>query len=189
MEGFDEVERRVVEERLQTNYKREHHEFLTEDEAVLLEAMLARLIPQEEEVKIDLVGFLDWAIPLPLGYGDRREGIPDDPSVFREGLKGVDQTAERMFAGGKFIALGDGDKDQVLRAIQEGNAEGEVWNEIPSTVFFRKLMVKALDGYCAHPRVWARIGFYGPAYPEGYIWVSQHEIEARREKKPGYLTF
>ncbi len=184
------TERRVVEERLRTNYRRERYQFVTEGEAALLQAVLDRIIPQDEgEDKIDLVGFLDWAIPLPLGYGDRPERVPDDPTIFREGLRGVAQTARGMFAGRSFQQLSDGDKDRVLRAVQEGRAEGGVWQRIPGPVFFRKLMVKALNGYCAHPKVWARIGFYGPAYPEGYVWISRHEVEARRARKPGYIDF
>jgi hypothetical protein len=77
----------------------------------------------------------------------------------------------------------------VLRAVQEGKAEGGVWRDIPSALFFRKLMQKAVAGYCAHPKVWMRIGFYGPAYPEGYVWVSAAEVQSRHERKPGYLHF
>lgn len=190
MEGFDPVERRVVEERLRTNFSREAYEFLTEDEAVLFGAMLDRLIPQDpNDEKIDLVGFMDWAIPRPLGFGDRQEGLPDELTLFRDGFKATDQTSAAMFAGRKFVELGDGDKDQVLRAVQEGKAQGEVWERIPSAVFFKTLMSKAVAGYCAHPRTWMRIGFYGPAYPEGYVWVSRREVEARHAKKPGHLTF
>jgi hypothetical protein len=31
-----------------------------------------------------------------------------------------------------------------------------------------------------------RIGFYGPAYPEGYVWVSPSEVKQRHAKKPGH---
>ena len=189
LSGFDEVERRVVEERLRTNYRRERMEFLTEDEAGLLGAMLDRLIPQEGSEKVDLVSFMDWAIPNPLGYGDRQEGMPDGATLIREGLKGVDQAAGSAFAGRLFLDLSDAEKDQVLMSIQQGSAEGEMWKSIPCKEFFRRLMQKAVAGYCAHPNTWMRIGFYGPAYPEGYVWVSGHEVRARHGKKAGHLRF
>lgn len=190
MDGFDEEVYRILDERVRTNYARPRHEFLNEDEALILGAMLDRLIPQEGvDPKIDLVGFLDWAIPKPLGFGHRYEGMPDEPTVFREGLKGVDETSRAMFEGKVFRELHDDEQDQVLRAVQEGRAEGGVWQSIPSVRFFTSLMNKALCGYCAHPRVWVRIGFYGPAYPEGYVWVTKREVKSRHEKRPGHLTF
>lgn len=189
-DGFDEKVRRVIEERLRTNYRRERYEFLAGDEPAILGAILDRLIPQDGPGdRIDLVGFMDWAIPHPMGYGHRREGMPDQSTLFREGIKGVNQTAEGMFAGRGFAELSDGDKDQVLRAVQEGSAEGDVWKSIPSGYFFKQLMQKAIAGYCAHPRTWMRIGFYGPSYPEGYVWVSTSGAQARRAKRKGYLTF
>lgn len=189
MEGFAEIEHRIVDDRLRTNYRRHGYEFLTEDEAALLDAMLNRLIPQDPRTeKIDLVSFMDWAIPRPLGYGSRREGLPDESSMFREGLKGTDETASAMFSGKKFIELSDVEKDQVLQRIQEGNAEGCVWQSIPSDQFFQSLMRKAVAGYCAHPWTWMRIGFYGPAYPEGYVWITEVETRRRHEKGPGYFT-
>lgn len=190
MERLGEPERAVVEERLRTNYRRERYEFFTDDEAAIMGAILDRVIPQDEgEGRIALVAFMDWAIPIPLGYGDRNEALPDEPTVFRKCLAGVDEVARSLFSGRRFIELGDGGKDQVLRTIQEDRSDGDPWRTIPGSVFFRKLMMKAVAGYCAHPRTWARIGFYGPAYPEGYIWVSQDETEERHEKKPGHLTF
>ncbi|MHB1001403.1 MAG: gluconate 2-dehydrogenase subunit 3 family protein [Armatimonadota bacterium] len=190
MEGFDDKERRVIEKRLETNYRREPLEFLTASEADLLGLILDRLILQDDnEDKIDLVGFMDWAIPNPLGFGDRQENLPGEPTLFREGFKGIDETSQYMFAGRKFADLTETEKDRVISAIQEGKPEGDTWNNISSTIFFKKLMQKAIAGYCAHPKTWVRIGFYGPAYPEGYIWISRREVKARHDKKPGYLTF
>lgn len=190
MKGFADEEYFTINERLKTNFSREKYDFLTEGEAKLLGAVLDRLLPQNgADEKIDLVGFLDWALPLPLGYGHRNEDMPDEQTVFHEGLKGIDQTANAMFSNRDFLQLPDGDKDRVLRAIQEGNAEGQVWARIPSSEFLKQLMQKAVAGYCAHPKTWMRIGFYGPAYPEGYVWVSNDEVKARHEKKPGHLTF
>jgi hypothetical protein len=48
------------------------------------------------------------------------------------------------------------------------------------------LLDKALAGYLAHPDTWARIGFNGPAYPEGYAWIGTAEVVARHDGKPGW---
>lgn len=189
MEGFDQQAIDVIEERLRTNFSREHYDVLSVDETATLEAMLDRLIPQENgRDKIDLVGFMDWAIPKPLGIGSREEGMPDEETLYHEGLRGVDETASAMH-GKRFVQLSEKQKDDVLRAIQEGTTEGDVWKRIPSDAFFRQLMSKAIMPYCAHPRTWMRIGFYGPAYPEGYVWVSPHEVKMRHEDKPGHTYF
>ncbi|MHB0913746.1 MAG: gluconate 2-dehydrogenase subunit 3 family protein [Armatimonadota bacterium] len=180
MRGFPQPERGIVEERLSTNYRRDEYAFLTPHEAEVLGAMLDRLLPQDFEEKIDLVGFMDWAIPKPLGYGHRVEGTPDSARLFRDGLAGVEETVDGIYPGRHFTELADEEKDEVLRAVEQGAS---------SAHFFQELMQKAVAGYCAHPRVWMRIGFYGPAYPEGYVWVSRREVEARYAENPGHLYF
>jgi hypothetical protein len=45
------------------------------------------------------------------------------------------------------------------------------------------LLLKALFGYTAHPDSWERMGFYGPAYPDGYIGFSRDIIRTRRARR------
>jgi hypothetical protein len=186
MKHWDQVERQVIEERLSGNFSRPQLEQFSEDEAATLGAMLQRLIPQEEGV--DLVGFLDWATGRPLGRSDRQPGMPDEPELFRLGLQGINQTSLARF-GSHFRELPGTQQDEVLQAIQEGQAEGEIWKRIPSKYFFIRFYGKALMGYFAHPKAWMRIGFPGPSYPEGYLWVNIGQVRQRHRRQPGWDSF
>jgi hypothetical protein len=188
MENWDAGTRRIIEERMKSRFRRERLERLAPDEAEIMKAVLDRLIPQSEGERVDLVGFMDWAIGKPLGRGDRPEGIPAEEDLFRKGLAGVEETSQAVF-GKRFVDLNGAEQDRILTAVQEGSAQGPVWEKIPSGYFFSRLLMKALTGYCAHPLVWLRMGFPGPSYPEGYVWITGMEIQQRRKRFPGWKTF
>jgi len=183
MEPWDEVERTVAEERLLTNFSRANLEQFSADEAATMATALERLIPQDEGV--DLVGFMDWATGKPLGRGDRRPGMPEEAVLFHQGLSGLDQTSQARY-GCRFQELAAEQRDEVLRAVQQGQAEGAVWQSIPGDYFFQRFYGKALQGYFAHPKVWMRIGFMGASYPEGYIWLGRAQVKQRHERQIGW---
>lgn len=188
MKNWDAQTRHIILKRMEDRFRRERLEHFSRDEAAILNAMLDRMIPQRPEEDIDLAGFIDGTMGNPLGRGDRQESLPPEEELFHRGLKGVQETAQEMF-GKAFTALEGDQQDAVLTAIVEGSAKGGVWRTIPSNQFFTKLMMKALTGYCAHPLVWLRMGFPGPSYPEGYVWINQPEIQQRRKHFPGWKTF
>jgi len=180
MKNWDTQTREMLLERMETRFRRPELEHFSKHEAIILEAALNRLIPQHETERIDLVSFLDWAVGRPLGRGDREEGMPAEEELFHIGIRGIEETALRKFTR-SFALLTPEEQDSVLSDIQEGN-EG-------NKKFFAKLLSKSLIGYCAHPLAWMRMGFPGPAYPEGYVWITQREILQRRMHFPGWKTF
>lgn len=186
MKRWDETERQEIGERLRGNFSRPELEQFSRDEAATLRAALERLIPQREGV--DLVGFLDWAVGKPLGRGDRQPGMPDEPEMFHLGLKGLDETASHRF-GRPFHAIAPDQRDDVLRAVQEGKSEGAAWRQMSGQGFFMRFYTKALLGYFAHPKAWMRIGFPGPAYPEGYLWVNSGQVKERHRRRAGWDRF
>lgn len=186
MENWDEEARRVITGRMEGRFARKRLERFTPGEGELLKAILKRLIPEDEG--IDLVGFLDWAVDKPLGRGDRLEGMPDEAVLFREGLKGVEESVKAGYAKDSFKELSPEEQDGFLTALQEGKLEGGVWGRIPPSYFFIKLLTKALTGYCSHPLAWMRMGFPGPSFPEGYVWITHEEVLARQRHTPGWKT-
>ncbi len=188
MENWDDQTRKILIERMETRFHREKPEVFSNEEMVLLDAVLSMLIPQRADERIDLAGFLDWAVNKPLGRGDRRADMPAEDVLFHRGLEGIQETSREMF-GRRFEELEPEKQKTVLEMIQRGLAKGETWDSIPSHFFFTRLLSKALIGYCAHPFAWMRMGFPGPSYPEGYVWITQHEIRARRNHFPGWKTF
>lgn len=186
MESWDEEARRIIEDRIKHSFRRERLELFTPGEAAVLKAMLERMIPQQEG--IDLVGFLDWAVGLPLGRGDRREGMPAEKELFKRGIAGVNGSARELF-GMDFAELTPDKQDQLLTGIQEGTVRGEAWVDVPPSRFFTALLAKALIGYCSHPAAWLRMGFPGASYPEGYLWISGMQVKSRRKHVPGWKRF
>jgi gluconate 2-dehydrogenase gamma chain len=182
-EPWDERMRAIAEERLRTNYAREKLENFTEEEAAIMRAALDRLIPQDEE--IDLVGFIDGRLWDPLGRGDRGVGMPEEKEVLKIGLRGLDESAQTLFAT-PFIRLEGGQQDEILDQVQDNKAPGESWQQVPGDYFFHRLYSRALTGYYAHPRVWMRIGFYGASYPEGYAWLGRGQVKQRHERAVGW---
>jgi hypothetical protein len=183
MKTWDPSTKGMVEERMATNYTRERLEEFSEDEAATMRAALERLIPQSEEV--DLVGFIDRYAGDPLGRGDKKPGVPPTKEVFHLGIKGLNEIANTQHQK-PFAQLGDRERDEILRTVQEGKAKGGAWDRVPSDYFFEHFYGKALHGYFSHPRAWMRIGFMGAAYPEGYRWLGRAQVKQRHERTIGW---
>lgn len=182
-EPWDDKVKLLVKARMEGNFRREHLQQYTPDEAATMRAMLARLIPQEEG--IDLVGFIDTVTGDPLGRGDKKPGLPEELEFFRLGLQGLNDEAQARH-GQRFEVLTVEQQDEILRAVRGNAVLGGVWDKIPADKFFVKLYSKALHGYFAHPKAWMRIGFYGPSYPEGYAWLGAGEVRQRHERAAGW---
>lgn len=183
MKQWDGAERSIVDERLRSNYTQEVLAQFSQEEAITMRAVLERLIPQSEGV--DLAGFIDATAGIPFGRGDRAPGMPGETELFHQGLIGIDQSSVARH-GRRFIELADDERDDLLRALQKREAEGEIWESIASDYFFKRFYSKALHGYFAHPRVWMRIGFMGASYPEGYTWIDRKEVGQRHDRQAGW---
>ena len=169
--GRKELE--VVEERRRSGYRREVLEHFAQVESEL-RALIARLLPGVPEA-IDLAGFVDTHAADPIGRGDRAPGLPPAPDLFRLGL-----TALR---DGGFVRMSDEAQDQLIARMRRGEADEELG--LNAQEFIDRLLVKALAGYLAHPDTWERIGFNGPAYPNGYAWINPTAVSRRHEGFPG----
>jgi hypothetical protein len=71
------------------------------------------------------------------------------------------------------------EQDQSIRSMRRGEADGRLG--IPAKAFVDRLLVLALAGYLSHPDAWERIGFNGPAYPEGHARISPWAVARRHE--------
>lgn len=168
MEPWAPEERALVEERATTGFSSDRLKNLTEQEAAVLRAVLARLVPVGEG--IDLVGFFERTANDALGRGDRKPGGPDAFELIRQGLAAVQNEG--------FTGLDPDGQDALLRRAQADEIGPEGW--------FKRLLTRAMHGAFAHPALWRRIGFPGAAYPEGYVWLGGAETRARHERKLGW---
>jgi len=146
--------------------------FFSRDESELLQAIVDRLLPQDDrptEERVPIVPWIDDHLHKRIGNGYRFEDMPPEGVAWRMALTGVDQTARIRF-GKRFRDLAGGEQDAILRAVADGSAEGEVWSKLPASRFWSAhLISQVCDEYYAHPTAWNEIGFGGPAYPRGYV--------------------
>jgi hypothetical protein len=162
-------ERAVVEERRQTGYRVERLTRFREFEPTL-RALLARLLPGIPE-GIDLAAFVDGHAEHSLGRGDRKPGLPPAPDLLREGLSAL---TAREFATFDVRA-----QEALIARMRRGEADQEL--SLEAKEFVDRLLVLACAGYLAHPDAWQRIGFNGPAYPDGYAWISKGATARRHD--------
>jgi hypothetical protein len=170
LETLGEKERAIVEERRRGGYRQESLSRFGGALGSHLRALLARLLPGVD-AGIDLVSFVDAHADHPLGRGDRAPGVPGRRELLRRGLDAL--------AGLRFAERSEGEQDALIGRMRRGEADDELG--LPAKVFIDRLLVLALAGYLAHPHTWDRIGFNGPAYPEGYAWISRGAVSKRHD--------
>lgn len=140
-----------------------------------LRALLQRLLPGVAPA-IDLAAFVDQHADRPMGRGDRGEGTPPVADLLVEGVAALTEAG--------FADLPEAEQDDVIARLRQGSTGGPLGDH--GKVFVDRLLDKALTGYLAHPDTWARIGFSGPAFPEGYAWIGPSEVVARHDRRPGW---
>jgi hypothetical protein len=161
-------EREVVDSRLQTGYRVERARFPAAEPT--LRALVARLLPGVPQT-VDVAAFVDSHADHSLGRGDRKEGLPPNALLLGQGLAA-------LHARG-FAAFGEAAQDELIRRMRRGQADEELG--FAAKEFIDRLLTLACAGYLAHPDGWERIGFNGPAYPEGYAWISRGATTRRHE--------
>ncbi len=168
--------RRALRERLR--HRPGPPRFFGRDAFAVISAACARLIPQpERERPIDLAGLLDERLADGAGDGWRYARMPPDPVMHTEGTAGLDQTAREMFGYGFTQAL-DVERDAVLRAVQSGNAPGEIWSGVNAACYFEELLALLVDIYYAHPLALEEIGCVSMADAHGWQTIGLDERDA-----------
>ena len=93
------------------------------------------------------------------------------PELLRQGLAALDARG--------FASLDEAAQNALIGGLRRGDADDEFG--FAAKEFIDRLLVLACAGYLAHPDGWERIGFNGPAYPEGYAWISRGATARRHE--------
>jgi len=171
--ALGERERQIVEERRRSGYRVDRLERFGGELEPHLRALLERLLPGVEGV--DLAGFVDTHAEHTLGQGDRAPGVPPAPELLRRGLAAL---ATRGFAHAP-----ESEQEALIARMRRGDADAALG--LPAKDFVDRLLALALAGYLSHPDTWERIGFTGPAYPEGYAWISPPAVARRHGGFPG----
>ncbi len=162
--------------------------FFRPDALVTLRAACGRLIPQpHREDPVDVAGCIDQRLADAAGNGWRYDSMPADADAYRAGLAGLDETA-RLRYGGAFHQLETLQQDEVLLAVQRGEAEGRVWELIPAPRFFEELLTESVEFYYSHPLAQEEIGYVGMADVTGWGALALNRLEPRepRAGKPAH---
>lgn len=170
LDTVGEKERAIVEERRRTGYRVERLTRFGGDLEPTLRALVGRLLPGIA-VDVDVAAFVDTHADHTLGQGDRPPGAPAVPELLRLGVA-------RLASDG-FATLPPSEQDALIGRLRRGEEDAALG--FPAKLFVDRLLALALAGYLSHPDTWERIGFNGPAYPDGYAWISPWAVARRHE--------
>ncbi len=171
--------RRVLIERL--NAPPRQPTFFTADEFALLQAVCDRLIPQDNRpAPINIAGGIDERLTQNKSNGWRYDTMPADSDAYKQGLAGMDESAQVLFQQPFRQLLGD-QQDTIIGLIQTGDAPGDTWQTLPADRFFEELLAEATENYYSHPLAQEEIGYVGMADIPAWQRIGLDQLEDREQ--------
>jgi Gluconate 2-dehydrogenase subunit 3 len=168
--SWDRATRNVVTERVE---KAAQNRFFLPQEVAVLEAVIDRLMPQDdraEECTIPILPVIDERLFKNALNGFRYEDMPPDQDAYRLGIEAIDAMAQARFRQ-SFVELTVHRQELILKSLHDGTPDPEhaTWRRLPVHRFWELLMEDCVTAYYSHPWAWDELGFGGPAYPRGYM--------------------
>lgn len=149
----------------------------------LITAVAARLVPGAVPARA-LAAFLDAAFDRQLGRGDEREGLLPRDRLIPAGFAALEREARRVHHR-SFTEVPVAAQDELLARAEKGDLPGHEGFE--SGYWFKRVLQLLLLAYGSDPRGMVQMGFPGPSYRPGHIWLDEREVAARARRKRGYL--
>ncbi|MGB7189291.1 MAG: gluconate 2-dehydrogenase subunit 3 family protein [Acidobacteriaceae bacterium] len=168
--SWDQTTRNLVVERV---HAAPEIRFFNPAEAELLQAILDRILPQDDRDEphtIPILPTIDERLYKNELNGFRYEDMPPDREAYHLGLQAIDEMAQQQFQT-PFAALPVSRQELLLKSLHDGKPAPHhpVWKQMPIHRFWAMLMEDCVTAYYSHPWSWDEIGFGGPAYPRGYM--------------------
>jgi hypothetical protein len=148
----------------------------------LVIAVASSLMPGAVPAEV-LAAFVDEHFDAQLGRGDERIGVMPRGELIPAGFRVLDDEARRR-RGSSFVDLPDTERDRLLADAEGGSLEGP--EGFDAAEWFRRVRDLLLLGYGSDPRGMVEMGFPGPSYAKGHVWLGEAEIARRAEHAPGY---
>ena len=144
--------------------------FLSKDQFALLEALCARILPQDDRPEpAPLAAYVDEKLHLDKRAGYRNARLPPLREAWTRGLEALDAEARAAYGRG-FAALDLGSQDRLIACMSRGELKAAAWGDMPCALFFKdRVMSEIPRAYYALPAAWNEMGFGGPAAPRGYV--------------------
>ncbi|HYX46212.1 MAG TPA: gluconate 2-dehydrogenase subunit 3 family protein [Sphingomicrobium sp.] len=158
--------------------------FLTTGQWDLLEAIVARLVPQpDRDEPVPIVPWIDAMLHHNHSPGYRYADMPPMREAWKQGLDAI--AAEALNRHGKgFGELSPKEQDELLADVQHNCVESRYWGELPAGGFFlHHLLKQTVAIYYSHPAAWSEIGYGGPASPRGYARLGFDERDPWEAKE------
>jgi len=158
--------------------------FLTKEQWDLLEAVVARLVPQpDRDEPVPIVPWIDDMLEKNHSPGYRYADMPPMREAWRTGLDAIAAEARNRH-GKSFGELSPKDQDALLADVQHNRVESRYWDDLPAGGFFlHHLLKQTVAVYYSHPDAWSEIGFGGPASPRGYARLGFDERDPWEAKE------
>jgi hypothetical protein len=128
-----------------------------------------------------LAAFVDEHFDAQLGRGDERIGVMPRAELVPAGFRVLDDEAHRR-RGSSFVDLNQTERDRLLADAEAGRLEGP--ERFDAAEWFRRIRDLLLLGYGSDPRGMVEMGFPGPSYAKGHVWLGEAEIARRAEHAP-----
>jgi len=134
-----------------------------------------RLMAQDSKNRIVNVAlFIDERLKNKTCDGWRYNNMPPDEKMYLDGIKGIEETANLSFEK-RFSQLTILQQTEILGAIQEGTAEGAIWKEMESPLFFEELLAEITEIFFSYPLVQEEMGYVGMADANGWINIGLNQ--------------
>jgi len=179
--SWNDQTREVVRKRIEDLPPRR---FLTQEQWDLLEAIVARLVPQpDRDEPVPIVPWIDDMLEKNHSPGYRYADMPPMREAWRTGLDAIAAEARNRH-GKSFGELSPKDQDALLADVQHNRVESRYWDDLPAGGFFlHHLLKQTVAVYYSHPDAWSEIGFGGPASPRGYARLGFDERDPWESKE------
>ena len=186
-EFFERLEVREVEEDLKqeltSRLQRESQPVSLVGEDSTVVAVASRLLPGDVPGRA-LAVFVDQVFDKQLGRGDDPDGLMPRSQHTPAGFKVIDDEARKRH-GAAFAALSGDQQDALLQTAEKGDLQGpEGWD---CATWFKRVRQLLILGFGSDPRGMVQMGFPGPSYKPGHLWLGKSGIQARADRRKGYM--
>ncbi len=177
-----EVEPDLIEE-LKKRTSREQGEIGRAGPEELIVAVAARIVPGDVPAKA-LAVELDKGFDKQAGRADDKAGLMPRGELVPTGFRVIDEESHQRF-GKKFAEASSEQQDQILTDMEKGNVKGPA--KFDSATWFKRVRDSYMTAFGSDPRGMVQMGFPGPSYKPGHVWLGKGAVKARAKRKRGYM--
>jgi gluconate 2-dehydrogenase gamma chain len=119
--------------------------FFTDSEAPVVQAITEQIIPSDDDAGANDANVINYLDKQLMGFFRQYQ------QTFRRGIAGVQQTSMILFKD-KFESLDWSQQTEVLQRLEDGTAEGDIWQTDSAQTFFNLICDHTMQGFYGSPR-------------------------------------